>query len=104
MGRASEMSEKEQEYYIVSLKYPSHPLTLWGPDNQGYTWWLEHAGRYSHSRVMEDLDYYNDGENTMAVPCEVIDEHKKTVVPDHAMKDFRRRCLRARPKPLPTNA
>lgn len=95
----SGLAEKkpEQEYYIVSLKYPSHPMTFWGPNNNGYTWWLEHAGRYTHSQVMGELSYYNDGVNTMAVPCEVIDEQKRTVVPDHAIHEFRRRRLQAEP-------
>lgn len=64
------------QFYIVSLKWSEKSdglITLWGPDNSGYVYRIERAGRYSAPDVKASAFYYNNGANTMAVPCEVID-------------------------------
>ena len=67
-----------KEYYIISLKwtYPNSALyTFWGPNNGGYTWWIDKAGVYSQKEIDESPKYYNDGEDTMAVDKEVVDKY-----------------------------
>jgi hypothetical protein len=63
-------------FYIVSLKH-SHKrhryITFWRPDDKGYCWALEWAGRYERDNVMAHLGYYNDGCGNIAVPCDVVD-------------------------------
>jgi len=42
------------EYYIVSIKHTSKgdsALTLWGPNNSGYTWHKDRAGVYTEDQI-----------------------------------------------------
>lgn len=68
-----------KEYYIFSVSHTysvdSHIL-LWAANNKGYTFIVEEAGRYSEEKVLESLEYYNNGRGTLAVPCEVVDSMK----------------------------
>ncbi len=47
-------------------------MTLWRPDDRGYTPIIDRAGRYSKEQIENDLDYYNGGEN-IAIPAEIIE-------------------------------
>lgn len=75
---------EEPEYYILSLKYSrgAHCVVLlwWRPDNNGYTMFLEAAGRYKESEVLKSPSYYNDGEDTLAIPCADVERHAHRAV------------------------
>jgi hypothetical protein len=63
------------DFYIVSLKHTRRDhryITLWRPDDRGYTFRCSTAGRYPEERVRAHLGYYNSG-CSIAVPCGVID-------------------------------
>lgn len=65
-----------KEYFVISVSNtPRHSpyITLWGANNAGYRARIETAGRYSESQIKGNLDYYNDGINTLAVPCDIVD-------------------------------
>ena len=71
-----------QQYYILSIKYTEgYVLTWWRADNSGYTIWLPSAGKYSEDLVKEKADYYNNGKDTIAVPCEKAEEAARKCVP-----------------------
>ncbi|MGE8495418.1 hypothetical protein [Comamonas sp.] len=62
--------------YIVSTKYTkrnSRYITFWRPDNAGYAWPLCWAGRYDSESVKAEQDYYNNGDDTVAVLCSAVD-------------------------------
>lgn len=62
--------------YIVSLKHTQRRhryITFWRPENNGYAWPLSWAGKYSRETIEADFDYYNNGSDTIAVPCEFVD-------------------------------
>lgn len=64
------------ECFIVSLKHTKADdlyVSLWRPKNCGYCYPLPWAGRYPTELVLAKLNYYNDGINTVAVPCEVVE-------------------------------
>lgn len=76
--------------YIVNLSHTqrSHRyLTIWRPDNRGYCWPLNWAGRYPLETVKEHLGYYNDGLNNVAVPCEVLERIAVAPTPGHIDND-----------------
>jgi hypothetical protein len=67
--------EKEREFYVVSVKHTARQdkyITLWRPNDKGYCYRTEAAGKYAESRVAEHLGYYHSGYD-IAVPCEVLD-------------------------------
>jgi hypothetical protein len=62
--------------YIVSLKWTKRDtpyITVWRPEDSGYAWPLPWAGKYSTEQVRANRNYYHRGDDTLAVPCEVID-------------------------------
>lgn len=62
--------------YIVSVKHTQRDhtyITVWRPDNAGYAWPLTWAGRYSAEEVRARRGYYHRGDDTLAVPCAVLD-------------------------------
>jgi hypothetical protein len=64
-----------KEFYVISLKHTRREhryVTLWRPDDKGYTFRASSAGRYPSVRVRAHLGYYNSG-CSIAVPCEVVD-------------------------------
>jgi hypothetical protein len=64
------------DFIVISLKHTFRrhkAITLWRPDDRGYCWLLERAGRYPESRVMEHLGYYNSGNDDIAVPLELVE-------------------------------
>lgn len=65
-----------RHFYIASLKHTRRDnayITFWRPDNCGYAWPLPWSGKYADERVLLDQDYYNNGYDTIAVPCEMVD-------------------------------
>lgn len=59
---------------IVSVAHTQRKnpyIMLWGANNSGYRGRIETAGRYKQQGVMKHLAYYNNGENTIAVPADV---------------------------------
>ncbi|MFD2404854.1 hypothetical protein [Azorhizophilus paspali] len=68
---------EERQFYIVSLKHTlrlHRYITVWRPDNAGYAFPLIWAGKYYELDVRAELDYYNNGCSTVAVPCDVLDQ------------------------------
>ena len=66
------------EFFIASPKHTlsrrrHRYITFWRPDNQGYAWPLPWAGRYGEEAVRDPRQHYSDGEDTLAVPCEVVE-------------------------------
>lgn len=72
----------ERMFYILSLKWTRREdcITWWRPESSGYTWLLEQAGKYTEDDVLRRAGYLNDGESTMAVPCEVAEQFASRVV------------------------
>jgi len=63
-------------FYILSLKWTRtyDPFfTWWGPDNKGYQFSLESSGKYTEKQVNEHKKYYDDREDTVAIPVEVVE-------------------------------
>ena len=63
-------------YYVISLNHTRRSdryITLWRPDDKGYAYPTPWAGRYAREHVLAHLSYYNSGNCTVAVPCEVLD-------------------------------
>jgi len=63
------------QYFIVSLKHTPKSdkyITVWRPDARGYAWALSWAGRYSNDEVMANLEYFNSGSDSLAVPVEIL--------------------------------
>lgn len=64
----------DDDFYILSLSATRGDLIVWWmPKNSGYTCRLEDAGRYTRERVESVPGYYNDGENTLAIPCSEVE-------------------------------
>lgn len=66
------------EFLIVSLKHTAKSddyITLWRPNDAGYTLYLPAAGRYSHTEIEERRSYYNNGRTTVAIPFADIEPH-----------------------------
>ena len=60
-----------EEFFVLSLKWSDGMMaTWWKPNDSGYTYSLEEAGRYSREAVEDKANYYNDGETTLAIPVE----------------------------------
>lgn len=99
------------EFYILSLKWTRRRdglITWWRPENNGYCYRLEEAGRYSADDVARLPNYYNDGEHTAAIPCGDVDAVSVRVAdarsnaldarnPDERVVEFRH-MLKFRPR------
>lgn len=77
---------KSKEYYIISVNHTRNDreglvLTWWRENASGYTVFVEQAGRYPEEVVKANEDYYNNGEDTIAVPCERAEEIAYRCVP-----------------------
>lgn len=69
-------SDMEREYFILSVGHTqrNNPyIILWAENDAGYRGRIETAGRYTESHVKARLGYYNDGCNSVAVPCDVAE-------------------------------
>lgn len=72
------------DFYIISVKHSQRRhryITFWRPENKGYAWPLSWAGKYSEGAVLADLDYYNRGDDTIAVPCDFVEAIAVSPVP-----------------------
>jgi hypothetical protein len=64
------------DLYIVSVDQPAlerRYITVWRPNCRGYAYPLCWAGKYTREEVLARPGYLNNGENTIAVPCGVLD-------------------------------
>lgn len=64
----------EREFFILSVNHTQRHnpyIFLWAANNSGYRGRIESAGRYTESQVMANLGYYNNGYDTVAVPCDI---------------------------------
>ena len=56
-------------YLILSLKHSEGKVpTFWRPDDAGYTIFPFAAGIYTEEQVKAYPDYYNNGDDTLAIP------------------------------------
>lgn len=70
------MPDETPLYVVISLNHTmrSHKaITLWMPNDQGYCWTLELAGRYLETNVLDHLGYYNSGCANIAVPLDLVE-------------------------------
>lgn len=64
------------DFYVVSLKHTRREhayITVWRPDDKGYAWPLSWAGKYAEGAINASRDYYHRGDDTLAVPCALLD-------------------------------
>jgi len=74
--KENRLKADERLFYIVSVRYTrkdSQYLSVWRPNNEGYAYPLPWAGRYSDAVVRREWDYYHNGFDSIAVPCEILD-------------------------------
>ena len=63
-------------HYILSIKHTASGddyITLWRPNDAGYTLYLPAAGKYSIAQIEANPGYYNNGRTTVAIPCHIVD-------------------------------
>lgn len=58
------------DYMILSLKWSEgvDRLNWWGPNNNGYCYDIDNAGRYTAEQVAANPSYYDNDSTTRAVP------------------------------------
>ena len=74
----------EREYFVLSVNHTDRGnpyIVLWAANDSGYRGRVESAGRYTESQVMSQLGYYNNGCDTVAVPCDVAEPLSHAVKP-----------------------
>ena len=70
------------DYYILSLTHNHlESLVFQRPNNSGYTYILELAGKYTREQVEAKKYYYDNGKDTKAIPCHLLDEFVVRIVP-----------------------
>ncbi|MGC6230414.1 hypothetical protein VU677_06585 [Hafnia paralvei] len=82
-------NSKEREYFILSAHHCSRDdafILMFRSNDSGYAFRLHVAGRYTEKQVMERIEYYNDGDCNIAVPCDVI-ESLSSPAPDGYFDD-----------------
>ncbi|HHQ6553252.1 TPA: hypothetical protein ACSTJZ_003146 [Serratia fonticola] len=75
---------KEREYFVISVRHTNRHnpyVTLWAANDAGYRGRLETAGRYTESQIRKCLHYYNNGCDTVAVPCDVAQSLSFSIQP-----------------------
>lgn len=78
-----------EQYIVISLKHTHRrhkAITLWRPDDKGYCWTLDRAGRYEEPQVLEHLGYYNSGCSNIAVPLALVQRLAREV--EYDTKEF----------------
>ncbi len=92
-----------KEYYVLSLKWSKDRhdglFVWWQTNNSGYTTVLKSAGRYTEEQITEKLWYYHNGESTLAIPCEAVEEASASVV---FASEWLQEQLQKKSRPLPT--
>lgn len=78
-------SENEERLYLIkSIKHTVGDLMIWwGPDDRGYTCFVECAGRYTPAQIAANRGYYDNGESTKAIPLADVLAVSLCVVPTH---------------------
>lgn len=64
----------DRQYFVLSIRHTTRSkpyIILWAENDAGYRGRIETAGRYTEQQVMARLHYYNNGWDTVAVPCDV---------------------------------
>jgi hypothetical protein len=61
-------------YLILSLKWSDglDKLNWWGPDNNGYCYCIDKAGRYTAEQIAAKPHYYDNEDSTRAVPLDDV--------------------------------
>lgn len=71
------LSGGERGYYVMSRKErdakDAH-VTFFRPNAAGYVWSLSGAGRFQEGEIKKSPSYYDNEENTIAVPCEAAEK------------------------------
>ena len=58
------------QYIIISLKHSTNEVTMfWRANCLGYTCSPLNAGKYCKEVIEGHMMYYNDGLNSLAIPC-----------------------------------
>lgn len=63
------------DFYVVAVCHTNREheyVTLWRPDDRGYTPVLPRAGKYDRANIEAHLGYYNGGDH-IAIPCAALD-------------------------------
>jgi hypothetical protein len=64
------------EYFICSVKHTKRKdryIVFWRPENAGYAFPLSWSGRYSEELVLSNFSYYNGGDSSIAIRCDVVE-------------------------------
>lgn len=70
------------KYHILCLKEIANDnLVWWRSENKGYTSFLDEAGLYTEEQILNNLNYYNNNIDTVAIPVLYVDIYRKTIVP-----------------------
>ena len=64
----TENEQGETLFYVISYKHTQKGiLSFWCANDAGYTRDLRYAGKYTESQVLAQMDYYHNGEHSVAV-------------------------------------
>ena len=80
----------EEPFFVISVKHTMRRdpyITLWRPDDCGYCFRIEAAGKYAKDRVSDRLGYYNSGCDSVVVPCSVLEKLAVRVKPGYLDED-----------------
>ncbi|AOK61966.1 hypothetical protein WM29_22815 [Burkholderia ubonensis] len=64
------------DFYVIAVYHTIRDhlyITLWRPDDCGYTPVLPRAGKYTQQQIESHLGYYNTGDH-IAVPVNAVDQ------------------------------
>jgi hypothetical protein len=76
-------------FYIVSTKYSKgSDIVLWRRNACGYTSVLELAGIYTAEQIAKDPAYFDNGFNSIAVPCKEIEAKCVRVIGNTDASEF----------------
>jgi hypothetical protein len=78
-------------FYVLSLKWSRNKdhLVWWCPNDSGYTYQLERAGKYTAAQIAAHPASYDNGDETLAVPVEAADAMAVRVVHGDRWRELR---------------